>query len=96
MQHKCLEAHVRLGAELEIQTNRLAHLECTSDHGLVIRAHGAGSVIGEEFEDVASDGRSKSAVGCLRFNGKEQIEDASGRKGDEEAAVVYYDVLEVC
>ena len=96
VQHECLEAHVGLGAKLEVKTDWLAHLECTSYHGLVIRAHGAGSVIGEEFEDVASDGRSKSAVGSLRFDGKEQIEDAGRSEGDEEAAVVYYDVLEVC
>jgi len=69
MQHKPLEPHIWSRAQLQVQTDRLAHLECAFHIRLEVPTHGPGAMVGEELEDVLA--RSLRMVVCFRSDGEE-------------------------
>lgn len=90
MQSESLKAHVWFGAQLQVQTDRPAHLESILDIGLEVPASGAAAMGGKELEDVRTGALS---VVVLCADREEHVDNAGGDEGDEEGAVIDYDKL---
>ena len=70
VKNKALKPHIRLRAQLRLQTDCPPGLQRIANASLEIAAHGSAAVVREELEDVHADVRGAVA---FRFDWKEQF-----------------------
>lgn len=90
VKNKALKPHIRLRAQLHLQTDCPSGLQRIANARLEVAAHGSATVVREEFEDFDTD---VGGAVASRSDWEEQFRDPLREEGDEECAVIDYEKL---